>query len=92
MKSEFDNNMERLSKLCDEAATRLREHCDSVQIFVTYHGEDGQSTGSYEVGRGNFFARQGQIQEWLEIQQQYQRNEAIRRDARSRDDDDKDGR
>jgi len=53
-------------KLLEDAAKKLGEHFDSVQIFATRHEptiEDGTITVSYGVG--NWFARYGQIKEWL---------------------------
>lgn len=63
-----------------DALTLLAEHFDTVRIFVTKHGDDDR-TAQYVVGRGNFYAQLGQIMEWLSIQNQYQRNWAIRKDA-----------
>ena len=55
------------------------EHCESVHVFLTIN-ENGASS-SYEVGRGNFYATLGQTREWLTIQEQFQRNFAIRKDS-----------
>lgn len=66
-----------------QAADLLIEHFDSVRIFVTKHGSD-DSTSCFEIGRGNFYAQFGQVTEWLSIQDQYQRNEPIRRDNENR--------
>lgn len=68
-------------RIAEEAKAKLMEHCDSVQIFVTKHDGGESETASYETGGGNFMARYGQISEWLEIQRQYQRNYAIRKDS-----------
>ena len=71
-----------IEKLVDNAIDQLREHCDSVHIFVTMPTSDGNPhTAAAEKGAGNFYARLGQIEEWLCIQKQYQRNWAIRKDA-----------
>jgi hypothetical protein len=46
------------------AATRsLGEHFDTVQVFVTRHGPDG--TGNAGFGEGSWYARYGQVREWL---------------------------
>lgn len=74
------DDREQLVSAVNEAAGKLIEHCDSVQIFVTLHKGDEQNTISYETGRGSFYCRYGQVVEWISIQEQYQRNEAIRRD------------
>lgn len=70
-----------ITKRVRDAVTLLAEHVDTVQVFVTFHAEDGASTACYECGRGNFYARQGQVDEWLTFQREYQRCEARRRDA-----------
>lgn len=75
------DQQEQTKKLVDKFASEMAEHFDSVQVFVTLHEGGEENTSSYETGRGNFYARLGQIKEWVEIQDQYQRNEAIRRDA-----------
>ena len=75
-----NTEQDKIKHLVDDACTRLIEHVDSVQILVTFHTEDGQPTSSYETGRGNFFARLGQVVEWLEMQREYERCEAKRRD------------
>lgn len=71
----------RVEQLCKDACTRIQEHVDTIQIFVTFHAEDGQSTKSFTSGRGNFYARQGQIEEWVRFQHEYQKQEAKRQDA-----------
>lgn len=70
-----------MKTMVGDAASKLAEHFDSVLILVTKNTEDGKSnTASYETGRGNYYAQLGQVVEWLAIQEQYQRNEADRRD------------
>lgn len=69
-----------MKKRVSDAATALAEHFDSVQVFVTVHSGGSENTMSYECGVGNFYARLGQINEWLAMQDQFQRNEAIKRD------------
>ncbi len=52
-------------KLLDDACMRLGEHFDTVQIFVTRHDNDDEGTVTAHLGHGNWFARRGQISEWL---------------------------
>jgi hypothetical protein len=49
-----------------EHCTKLGEHFDTVQIFVTRH-EAGKEDGTVNVnyGSGNWFARYGQVKEWV---------------------------
>lgn len=63
----------------NRAVNQIIEHVDSVQIIVTFH--DGENTSSYDKGAGNFYARQGSVEEWITMQRQYQKNHAIRRDS-----------
>ncbi len=69
-----------MEEMIQRKACELAEHFDSVQIFVTRHRGGEEMTASYEFGKGNFYARYGQIAEWLSIQDQFQRNHAIRKD------------
>jgi hypothetical protein len=55
---------------------------DTIQIFVT--ALDGEDTKAISVGRGNNFARQGQVRQWLN----YIENEGLIWD----DEDDEDDR
>lgn len=71
-----------MEELVKRSAAALAEHFDTVQIFVTRHDGGNEITQSYETGRGNFYTRYGQITEWTQMQDQFQRNEAIRRDAK----------
>ena len=76
-----DGEKREMKEIVDRAASQLSEHFDSVLILVTKNTEDGNgNTAGYEAGRGNFYAQLGQVREWLAMQDQYQRNEANRRD------------
>lgn len=67
--------------MVDDHVAQIREHVDSVRIFVTFDSDDGTSeTTAYDSGKGNIYAQQGHIQEWLTINKQYQKNFAIRKD------------
>lgn len=53
---------ERLKK----AVLTLSEHFDAIQIFASrYNGECEKGTTSWTFGVGNWFAREGQVREWL---------------------------
>jgi hypothetical protein len=59
---------EQLMELVDLHAAQLAEHFDSVRIFCTKHNSDGEgdsATQGYSKGRGNYYAQEGQIREWL---------------------------
>lgn len=51
----LDAEIDKIRSLVDDACIRLIEHVDSVQIMVTFHAENGETTSSYEKGMGNFF-------------------------------------
>lgn len=70
---------DQLKRRLEEMALELGEHCDSVRIFVTLPTEQGISV-ALDSGVGNLYAQLGQVREWLCIQEQYQRNWAIRND------------
>lgn len=58
--TEADEDIQRV----DAALDVLRDHFDSVQIYCTrYDGAEG--TTEIAKGTGNWFARLGQIREWL---------------------------
>ena len=62
--------------LLEKHCAGIGEHFDTVQIFVTcFDAEQGTCNASY--GSGNWFARRGQIQDWL-----VKKNEETRIDIR----------
>lgn len=65
------------------ALNLLGEYFDSVQIFVTRQEVEGKSceTSSRETGQGNWYARYGQVTEWMEMQHERGRAFIRRRDA-----------
>lgn len=69
--SEFDRDM----ALIKSHAAQLSEHFDSVQVFVTRYR--GGETVSVAHGCGNWFARYGQVKDWV-----------VKADARIRAEDD----
>lgn len=73
-------NSDHITKACDEFRDKILEHVDSVRILVTFHDGNKAITSTYDTGGGNFFAQLGQVHEWLCIQEQYQRNHAIKKD------------
>jgi hypothetical protein len=68
-------------EIVKKACLSLGEHFDSVHIFATRHEPatlDGTVTVAY--GSGNWFARYGQIQEWM-IKQDEQARLKVRTDS-----------
>jgi hypothetical protein len=52
-------------QMLKDAAARLAEYFDSVQIFVTRHESDEIGTVAANEGSGNWLARWGQVNEWV---------------------------
>lgn len=67
-------------RMVRECVDKLGEHFDSVQIFCTRH-ESGQEGGTINIplGTGNWFARYGQIRNWINKEEESSREE-IRRE------------
>jgi len=60
--------------LVQKHTLELGEHFESVRVFVTRASpEEHHDTQAIDNGTGNFYAQLGQIKEWLEIQEEYQR-------------------
>jgi hypothetical protein len=56
-----DKLFEKLKTICDE----LYPYFDTVQILCTKHEGNGIGTTQMNYGVGNWFARIGQAQDWL---------------------------
>lgn len=67
-------------KIIKSHAIQLTEHFDSVQIFVTRMTEDQDNIIGASTGEGNWYARFGQVVEWVE-----QQNERARVNIREDD-------
>lgn len=63
---EVPDEMSEADRLIQEAVDKISEHVDSVQIFASKKREDGfQGTWKVVNGRGNYYARYGQIKQWI---------------------------
>lgn len=56
---------DQLAELIDDAAHKLMEHFEAVQILVTYPDQQGGSCRLFR-GRGNWYARQGMAHEFIQ--------------------------
>lgn len=65
MSDERDEIQEHDEKLVTEVIQQLRRHFDTVEIFVTRDEPEGK-TLAFADGAGNWYARFGQVQEWLD--------------------------
>lgn len=73
MKSPLKHEVELLTRVLNQ----LQEHFDSVQIFVTRH-EPAEHNGTIvaDMGVGNWYARFGQIKEWMNREEEIARQHA----------------
>lgn len=75
-----------IQQMVKKAALDLGEHVDTVQIFVSKYSPEGDGNSlTFEIGNGSYYARFGQVQEWLTIQEEYQRCWARDKDAEESD-------
>lgn len=64
MENNFPNyDMKRIESCVNE----LIMHFDSVQIFCTRTDADGINTQNMHLGKGNWFARYGQVKDYINI-------------------------
>lgn len=63
-------------KQLDRALVLLSEHFDTVQVFCTRHRDDDVGTFSMQKGSGNWYARYGQVCEWITKHDEDARREA----------------
>lgn len=76
-----DDEKQAIKEMVDKHVSQIGEHVDCIQVFVQKHDDGGGSfTLSYEKGSGNFYSRFGHIVEWVDMQREFQRCEARRRD------------
>ena len=62
-------------KLLDEHVAKLTEHFENVQIFCSRVTDGGELTFGLQRGAGNFYAREGQVREWLTEKDEQAREE-----------------
>lgn len=73
---EKDEDLSLVKSVCE----KLGEHFDTVQVFATrFDGEMG--TVNVNWGSGNWFARRGQISDWL-----LKENESSRQSVKTEED------
>jgi hypothetical protein len=66
------DQVERTEKAIDailaEVMPKLMEHCDAVQVLITFPSPNGQTLRKAD-GRGNWYARQGMAHEFINTDQ-----------------------
>ncbi len=63
---EMPEDMREADRIATQAVAQLSEHVDAVTIFISSRqscGKDGTLRGVF--GAGNWFARYGQIKQWV---------------------------
>ena len=64
-------------KAMEEALAKLRDHFENVQIFCSRLDPDGScDTQRLILGKGNMYARVGQVRDWLTMAEEQTREEA----------------
>lgn len=53
------------NEIVKKAVQGLMMHFDTVQVFVSRHDAGSEQTVGCSIGEGNWYARFGQIHEWL---------------------------
>lgn len=67
------NEGDELKAIVDKHINALSEHFDCVHIFVNRAEGDKQVTRALNRGGGNWFARYGQIREWVVYEEERMR-------------------
>ena len=63
---EVQEAIDREHQIIQNHAAMLMEHFDCVQIFASKHKGEQVGTITYNFGAGNYFARYGQVQQWVD--------------------------
>ena len=82
-KSPQEIEYEEAYKLLVTTINRLSDHFDSIQLNATRHNNG--RTQSFSIGEGNWFARRGVVQEWLQQHEDYMAAREIRKELRPAD-------
>lgn len=61
-------HQEAVNQILDQFLPKLMEHCDCVQVLVSFPSETGGTAHNFQ-GAGNWFARQGMAREFVNMDQ-----------------------
>ena len=77
-----ENEIERCLDLLRSQALQMMEHggFDAVQLFATKHDPAGGGTIVLHYGEGNWYARYGQVKEWVVRREAEAQEESLFRD------------
>lgn len=59
-------SMKHVEELLEQVCAQLGEHVETVQVFVTLHDNETDTTTTWEKGIGNRLARNMQVKLWLD--------------------------
>lgn len=59
-------SMKHVEELLEQVCAQLGEHVETVQVFVTLHDNETDTTTTWEKGIGNRLARNMQVKIWLD--------------------------
>lgn len=69
MRPEDEKEADICGEKIEQAIRTLSEHFDSVHIFANRHLNDNSGTVKWSLGSGNWYARYGQIREWVRMEE-----------------------
>ncbi len=78
------NEHSELVKMIDKHVNELAEHFDGVHIFVNRNEGHADQSRGINRGAGNWFARYGQIREWVVYEEQRIRECAKRSESQEK--------
>jgi predicted CoA-binding protein len=64
----MDADHEEKQELIQSLIESITDRFDTIQVFTTSHNRETGETTYIGMGTGNFYARIGQIKEWLQLQ------------------------
>ncbi len=72
----MDEKYQEESELIQSLIESISDRFDTIQVFTTSHNPDTGETTHIAMGTGNFYARIGQIDEWVRMQKEIVREKA----------------
>ena len=62
----MSDELDEVDRMANEFTAKIMEMADSVHVFITKHDGGEDSTKSFNHGRGNWYARYGQVSKWVD--------------------------
>ena len=67
-------------RLAKECSAKISEFADTVQVFISVYDASTGTTRHITHGAGNWFAREGQVREWVLQNEERSRSEVHEED------------